>query len=221
MRKAAHIVFDLETLSQNVSKGIVLDCAASWFTFDKVESFLDIINDSSRIFYSKLDVQSQRDLGRVVCKDTVKWWSEQDRSVLIKTLPSKEDVTIDEFLEQFKTWIENIPNYDPKTAILYCRGQSFDIPLLQSLILDSVEFKDKYNIDERMWPCSFWNQRDIRSILCTLWGNPHIAKGILHKSEMEYFKKHNAVHDIAKDIISMQALWNADSVENLDEYISY
>lgn len=218
MSNHANIIIDIETLSQDTSKGIVLDFAATYFDFDKVESFSNIINDPARSFYSKLDVSEQREKGRTTEEGTINWWMEQDKEVIKRTLPSKEDQTIDEFLYSFKDWLDKVPKYNPKTAIFYCRGQSFDFPFLKSLILDSTSFMKDNNIDPRFWPCSFWNQRDTRSILCTLWGNTRITKGVLHKSEINLFQKHNSLHDIARDIVSLQALWDPDSIENFDEY---
>lgn len=210
-----HIVVDLETLGTDPGKSVVIDLAATSFSLDQVDSFQDIISDKSRNFYSKLSVEDQIRLGREIDPVTLDWWSEQDARAIERLAPSKDDVTLERFCQDFKDWLDAIPGYDQKTAIFYCRGQSFDFPFIASLVKNTEEFQKENN--PAFWPCSFWNQRDIRTVLAVLWGDISMTKGLISKAEQELFVAHNSVHDNAKAIISMQVLWNATEI-NLDDY---
>ena len=219
MSSDTHVIFDIETLGMNPFESVVLDFSAATFQLreDQPETMDEILSDNTRFFQSKLDVESQLKQGRTIDQATMSWWSKQDKKVLANIAPKDTDVTVEEFLVDFQDWLNTIEGYNPRKTLFFCRGASFDFPFLDSLIKTTPGFKKPSD----HWPVAFWNQRDIRTVLATLYGDMNSANGILTKRDAEKFEKHNSLHDIAKDIISMQALWavNAGVDVDIDLYI--
>lgn len=215
-----HVIFDMETLGTNPFESVVLDFSAATFQLreEQPESMDEILSDNTRIFQSKLDVESQLKQGRTIDQSTMAWWSKQDKKVLANIAPKDTDVTVEEFLVDFQDWLNTIDGYSPRKTLFFCRGASFDFPFLDSLIKTATNFKKPTD----HWPVAFWNQRDVRTVLATLYGDMNSANGILTKRDANKFEKHNSLYDIAKDIISMQALWsvNAGVDVDIEQYIN-
>lgn len=184
-------IFDTETLGPS-PHGIVVSAAFIVFDFDKDESFTDLI---SKALYIKFDIKDQIALGRVKDKSTIEWWKKQSPEAQKKLLPSKDDVSLNDGIDLIVDYFK-AHNITKSNSVGFCRGQSFDFPLITDL------FKTVNR--EHQWPNNFWNQRDTRTYIGTMLGKIDIREVPLPKGVINNFIAHDPVHDIAKDIITMK-----------------
>jgi len=88
------IIYDFETLSQNMFTGAVVSLACLEFDsarFTQGDGYVyeDLIARTKTI---KFDVKEQvQEYGRTIQKSTLDWWKKQDEAAQIQLKPSKED----------------------------------------------------------------------------------------------------------------------------------
>lgn len=131
-------MFDLETLSTFPTAGI-LSIGAVKFTKD------EIIDE----FYVNLDLKETKELYSDffhIDKDTVLWWKEQKKEVLLQAL--KNAVPVKEGLMKFYNWL---PKND---YTIWSNGADFDLPIMKNAL---------HAINMGV-PWKYWNQRCFRTI---------------------------------------------------------
>lgn len=185
-------VIDLETLG-NAPHGAIVSAAVLVFDLkDRKKDFKDLCNEA---LYVKFNLKEQKAKGRKIDKDVVTWWKDQSKEAQKELLPSDKDVNINEGLDLITNYLTE-RGVVPKNSIAFCRGQSFDFPL----IVDLYESCDR-GFD---FPNKFWNQRDTRTYIGTLANQIDIRDIPLPDGTLDGFIHHNAVHDIAKDVLKMR-----------------
>ena len=187
------VIYDFETLSQDPVKGIVINFAALVFDETRFKNnpytFNELVESAEII---KFDTKEQVEVyGRRPDKGTLDWWSKQNAEARSMLKPSPDDVSISELYDFCKGIAQN-PNR------VYTRGNSFD-PVFLSQIMLQVGKEE---------PWKWWNLRDTRSIIDGMvmgvdFDNKYMPEGI------EGFIHHNPIHDIALDVIRIQALYVA------------
>lgn len=190
---------DFETLGTS-HDAAVLSFACVLFDPRATDSFPDLVNDPERTFYCKFDVTNQK--GRRIDRDTLEWWSQQGEEAQAVLKPSEEDISVPEFLQSFKDFLED--KIDPKNTIFMCRGQSFDFPLMDSLVAQYGDGIIPNHTRNGFFPCPFWNQQDVRTAFKWVLGSPEQKKAPVEKGLFEGFVKHNCLHDVCKDVIVLQ-----------------
>lgn len=193
------VILDFETLDNKPTAAIV-SMAAIVFDLNKPKSFDEILSQPENHFNVKFGQHSQlHTLGRTVGKSTLDWWKTQPPEVQSALRPSMMDFELLDGIRMFRKFCED--HGINKYSFAFCRGQSFDFPVLADIIHN--HFKD-WGYDYSMFPVPFWNQRDVRSyldgLLMTI-GVRHYAAPV---GALAGFVKHNALHDCAKDIYLMQ-----------------
>ncbi len=214
-----YLMFDLETLHDRPN-AVVLDISAAVFDIEQIDIFDDLVNDTSRIFNVKLSVEDQvRNFHRKIGTGTMEWWSGQSEEAKKILRPSPDDMGL---MDAVGLWKEFLASHKfDKNSIGYCRGQSFDFPLAVSL-MDDVNPLDLDN-SNRNFPVSFWNQRDVRTAISHDLMNTKNTKCPLPKGLFKNFVAHNSVHDVCRDVISLQHSWayKTGKLEIPDEYDLY
>lgn len=206
-------IFDYETLSQNVFNCVVATCAYYTFEWDRFLSkdepytFQELI---SEIKNDKLDAASQvKNFGYKINNETLEFWEKQPKEVrdaTLKRLPT--DITIEQH-------IDNILDYTKNKQIKYwwSRSNTFDPIILQRLASDVSKYK---YIDANL---PFYGIRDIRTYIDAKFsfGNTKNSFTPVPNEDKwkEVFKQHNAIHDIAADILRLQMLTRIE--HDLDE----
>lgn len=187
-------IFDTETLGKSPD-GVILDLSCIVVDLNQVENppkFMDLVKSGKQW---KLDVKDQIKNGRKIDPKVIEWWkgkSEEAKQVLVT---NGAEIKLNDALDEFDYFLYN-NGIDKKKSLGYCRGQSFDFPLL----VDAL--KHKYNQDTFEYePCRFWNQRDIRSVISGLLMDDARTTVPLRKGILQGFVKHNSLHDIAKDAL--------------------
>ena len=195
MKHARNIIYDFETLSQEVN-GAVTCCALLIFHEKRFDvnndpyTFEELV-DSAKVI--KLDVEDQvKNYKRIITQETLDWWKSQGSEAQKWITPSDDDQKISKLYDWF--W-ENSPT-DIKN--FYTRGKTCDPIFLQSLMADT----------DRPMPYNWWQIRDTRSYIEGLaWGSELIHDYI--PPGCEGFTKHDPKHDIALDVMRMQTIARA------------
>jgi hypothetical protein len=187
--------FDIETLGTKAGC-VIVSAAFLVFDFNETKTFDEYVNDA---LYIKFSVKQQKDAGRKIDPDTLNWWKKQDDVVRRELMPSAKDVSLEEGSKQIIEYLaeRGINKGSEKRTYRFCRGQDFDIPIMDDAMA-TVGMK---------LPGAFWNSRDIRSFISGALMD--LTATTLYKDDREYktipgFRMHDARHDIAKAVIEMQ-----------------
>jgi len=189
--KLKPFIFDLETLGSN-SHSVIVSAAFTTFDFNKDETFSDLV---SKALYIKFNVKEQRQLGRLVDPGTVAWWKKQNKEAQAKLIPSTDDVLVNDGLDLIVDFFK-AHGLTAKNSIGFCRGQSFDFPMIVDLFQCAGRESD--------WPNAFWNQRDTRTYIGAMLGKIDVREVPLPENAIKGFVHHDPVHDIAKDILTIK-----------------
>lgn len=187
-------VCDTETLG-GAPHGVIVSAAFIVFDLEKDYTFKELVKNA---LYIKFDVQEQKAAGRQIHKATLDWWKKQSKAAQVKLLPSKDDVSMAQGIANIHSYMNANGIYNGKDMFGFCRGMSFDFPLL-------VDLHEINNL-QHMWLLDFWRQRDTRTYIGAALGNLSIDKVPLPASVFnpDDFVAHDPVCDIAKDILMMQ-----------------
>jgi len=188
------MIFDFETLSQDQVKGVVTCMALitfdeSRFTDNKYK-FMELV-DSSKII--KFDVKQQVEVyKRNINKETLDWWQGQPPEAKKWIKPQPDDESVENL---YKFFLSHRPENLEK---VYTRGNTFDPIFLEHLMRDTHD----------PMPYDWWQVRDTRSLIDGLaWGSGLDNKFV--PPDCEGFIKHDPRHDVALDVMRIQALVEA------------
>lgn len=197
-------IFDLETFG-STSNAAVVDL--SWITFNPdpnvVETFDELVARGHRI---KFDLSSQKG-HRLFSTSTLNWWKDQSEAARANLKPSADDVTVMEGVVLFLEALKN-EGINPWESLGYCRGQSFDFPILTDMIRKRYQYDtdceekdiDTFNLE----PVKFWQQRDLRTAIENLLLVRGLSMTPLPNGTLKGFVAHDSIHDCAKDILMLQ-----------------
>lgn len=203
--KKFDFVIDFETLGAR-SDAAVIDLATVLFDPDPmvVPTFEEIVATGKRW---KFDFASQKTGERPRCFDTftIDWWKKQSVEARLNLKPASGDmdpvVAIIEFINYLRGKV------DPFNSIGYCRGQSFDFPIMVDLLTESRRREGNpenaittYDLE----PVKFWQQRDIRTRIEALLMTRGLTTTPLPKGVLKGFIAHDSLHDCAKDVLMLK-----------------
>ena len=189
-------IIDLETLG-SLPNTIVVDLSVVVFDPDptKVQTFEELCAAGKRF---KLDLASQKE-NRSVMKETIVWWKEQSVEARKNLKPSNEDVTVEEAITELYAYFKEM-GIDHWKSQGWCRGMSFDFPVLVDMIRQT--FKVDYTQD--IEPIKFWQQRDIRTAIEAYAMLRGTIMTPLRKGVLDGFVAHDSIHDCVKDVIMLK-----------------
>ncbi len=201
MSNNKHVILDLETLGtadNGLSNSAVVSMAAIVFDedieYDKLKRVpFERVVDST--FYVKFALDTQKKgqrFERTIDPKTVQWWSEQEPAVRSALKPSDEDEQLNVAMFKFKSFL-NEKGCNPKTSKIYCRGQHFDIPILQN-IMHGLDMSFHEDVSR------YWNWRDLRTALDELVGSDSFK---LPNAIESKFIKHDARADVAHELFML------------------
>jgi hypothetical protein len=188
-------IYDFETLSTNPSDGVVL--SAAMLNYDEARFiskpyiYLELID---KCFYMKFDVADQvKSYNRKISKDTLEWWSKQNKEAQEALNPSKDDVSIADLYAWF------VVNRPANLERVYTRRNTFD-PVFMSSVCKATGNPDPYN---------WWDVRDTISFIEGLSYGSGLANNFIPDGLAEHFVAHDPRHDIAIDVMRMQTVIQA------------
>ena len=167
---AQHLMVDLETLDVK-STATVLTLGA--VRFDPFS------NAPMKELYLRVDIDSQDKLGCTVDDNTLKWWNQQDVSIMEEAFDPRDRIPIHEVINQFHALAWNCDAF-------WSHGATFDLMILQNL----------YDKLGRTYPWQYWQMRDTRTLF-----------DIGHDPEMPQGSKHNALEDAKRQAIGVRNVY--------------
>lgn len=188
-------IFDFETLSQDPTDGVVISFAMlnydpARFAKDPYtyQELLDKCN------FIKFDVADQvKSYNRKIQKDTVQWWSEQNKEAQKKIAPMRDDKSIAELYNFF------VVNKCTNLEKVYTRRNTFD-PVFMTSIMKATG---------NPLPYDWWMVRDTISYIEGLAFGVTIDTGFIPEGLSELFVKHDPSHDVVMDVMRLQSLTQA------------
>lgn len=189
------IIYDFETLSLDVNKGVAVSLAMLNFDTDRFTTepytYEELLDYCDTIKY---DVEEQvKAHNRVIDKDTLEWWSKQNKEAQAMLKPSSEDVSITKTFEFFTS--NAIDNVD----WVLTRRATLDQPLLISLCESSGN----------TMPYAYWKFREVVSLINGLTFGHNIRDNFYPDGLADKFVAHDPSADISMDVMRLQTIVQA------------
>ena len=200
MNNITDFMFDFETMDKRPTS-VVLSLAFIPFKRNELLSFKEYVNNA---YYWKFELNHQVvDYNRTTSKDTLEWWDKQDPEVKRSQFsPTPDDVTLKKMLIELN---KSRKDHDiSNKSIGYCRGQSFDFPILQDIVETVKPEIDEFPLNSAFFPCAFWNQMDVRSYIRGLINDVTNDKVPLPNGTLSGFRHHNPIDDCARAILHVK-----------------
>jgi hypothetical protein len=189
------VIYDFETMSQNPVDGVVVSFAMASYDpqrfADNPYTYQEILDKTQ---YMKFDVEDQvKNYNRKIEKDTLEWWSRQNKEAQKKLAPSADDKSIADLYGFF------IVNKPVNLNKVYTRRNTFD-PVFMTSLMKATGNPEPYD---------WWSVRDTISYIEGLSYGVDLNPGFIPEGLEDKFVKHDPTHDIAMDVMRMQALVQA------------
>ena len=196
-------IIDYETFG-NVSNAAVIDLAAVVFdpNPEVIETFDELVSRGMKL---KFNLKAQKGV-RLFGASTIEWWKKQSAEARANLAPSSEDIDHVEGVYKLLAFLKE-NGVNAWDSFGWCRGQSFDFPILVDIIREGERRKgiaDKDIDTFGLEPCKFWNQRDVRTAIESLLMTRGLTTTPLHKGILDGFIAHDSIHDCAKDILMLK-----------------
>lgn len=189
------VIYDFETMSQNPVDGVVVSFAMASYDpqrfADNPYTYQEILD---KTHYMKFDVEDQvKNYNRKIEKATLEWWSQQNKEAQKKLAPSADDKSIADLYGFF------IVNKPVNLNKVYTRRNTFD-PIFMTSLMKATGNPEPYD---------WWSVRDTISYIEGLSYGVDLNPGFIPEGLEDKFVKHDPTHDIAMDVMRMQALVQA------------
>ena len=207
-------IIDMETLS-NKANATIVDLSAIVYREDiqNPPSFQELVSRGIKI---KFNLKSQSNRHKM--KSVIEWWKTQEIDAKKNLKPSSEDVDINDGMAKFYDYIRR-PDFkiDYWKSLAWCRGNSFDFPMFEDMLSESLEQDD--TIFQQ--PVNFSRQRDIRTAIEQNLCSRMQTICPLPKGTLVGFVKHDSIHDAAKDVLmliySKRYAWGLQDIPTGDD----
>ena len=205
-----HFIIDFETIGQNSREVPAIDCSYTvfdWdrFTSDNPYSFRELVLGMKQ---SKFDIKDQMvNHGCKYNERDLQWWMDQPKELRRNLKPSVDDLTAAQFTENLIDYLRS----SGKVDYWWSRSNSFD-----PVILDRIA----QNANKGPLLSSFlkyWAVRDTRTFIDAKFdfnvpGGKNAFVPVSDIAKWEYnFKLHDSKHDVAADILRLQAIVRAEN----------
>tara|TARA_B100001094_G_C18156547_1_gene786789 strand:- start:389 stop:955 length:567 start_codon:yes stop_codon:yes gene_type:complete len=169
------VMIDLETLSVKPN-AVILTIGAAKFNRNGPEKPLEELNT----FYKRIQIQSCLSVGLQTCKETVKWWTTQDKEARLEAFDGDDRIPLKQMLDDFTSWFGT-----NKNTKIWSHGDDFDCVILASAFR-------AFGMEP---PWKFWNTRDTRTLF-------DLANFSL--KSIPNTKLHHALYDTYAQILGVQ-----------------
>jgi hypothetical protein len=199
-------IFDLETIGANVHVCPVVDMSYATFEWDRFGqdpyTFEELITDTVKTV--KLSVNDQ--MANYNCsfkRGDVEWWEKLPEHARQKLKPTTNDLTVSEFCDSILEYLREQVNID----YWWSRGNTFDPIILWRLMnKEQTSLLDQY--------LKYYKVRDIRTHIDAKFDYT-TRSGFVPVADEKYwnqaFVAHDSIHDVAADILRLQAIFRAES----------
>jgi hypothetical protein len=200
------LIIDFETFGVLESTCPIINCSAYVFDWEKFKvspyTFEYLV---SNVTTFKLCVKDQvKNHGYVIENDAVNFWEQQLPETRKQALPKKDDLTLSKFCSEFTKFLMESNKFD----YWWSRNNAFDPVILKTAYrkMNSINVMNQY--------LKFWRVRDAPTYIDAKFDFSENPSFIPIEDEdywNDNFKIHNSAHDIAADILRMQAIYRAEN----------
>lgn len=199
-------ILDFETIGQCARLAPAIDCSYTTFVWDRFleepYTFQELV---SSIKKSKLSIKYQvTNYDFSYKEEDLNWWMQQAPEVKKNIKPLPTDLTIHQFIEEMIDYLRK----SEKISYWWSRSNGFDPVILDHLSM-AIK-KDKF-LNEYI---PFWRVRDTRTFIDAKF-NFSTKNGfcpVANEAKWEQvFKAHDSTHDVAADILRLQAIARAEN----------
>ena len=200
-------ILDFETMGQDALRCPAVDCAISTFDWDRfIEqpyTFEELTQ--GHIKRLKVSVEDQvKNYNALVEKQTIQFWESQPKSVRDHIKPLASDLTQQQFCDEVITFLAD----SPKIEYWWSRANVFDPLILWRMMKDCGRH---HSLNQYLM---FWRVRDTRTFIDAKF-NFTTKNGFVPVADVDYwesaFEEHNSIHDVAADIMRLQAIHRAEN----------
>ena len=199
-----HLIIDFETMGVDSTTCAVVDCSAFIFDWDRFLTNPYTMSDLNQVKRFKLSVAEQaKNYGYAVEKSVLEFWSQQEKEVRSRVSPKPDDLTLNEFTEQFHKYISTT-----EIKCWWSRSNTFDPIILERLFAEKGKKQLMAN------NLKYYAVRDTRTFIDAKLDFPK-QNGFIPVSDVEYweknFKQHDSSWDVLADVLRMQAIIRAEN----------
>lgn len=204
MRK--DFILDFETIGSDAKVIPVINCAYTTFEWDRFESdnpysFQELVATMQK---SKLDIKDQmQNHGCKYTSEDLQWWLDKPAQLRADLKPSEDDLKPNQFIAKLLDYLLSAN----KISYWWSRSNTFD-----PIILDRMaEISNKKNQLSAYLP--YWKVRDTRTYIDAKFNFPGNNGFCPFPDEEKWevtFNAHDAKHDVAADIMRLQAIVRAE-----------
>jgi len=199
-------ILDFETIGQCARKAPGIECSYTTFVWDRFldepYSFQELLGIIQK---AKLDLQDQmKNYDFEYQKSDLDWWLQQSPEVRKLLKPKPDDLKLPQFIEQMIGYLRT----QDKVDYWWSRSNGFDPVILDHMAM--AVGKDKF-LNEYI---PYWRIRDTRTFIDAKF-NFTTKNGFVPVADTEQWEKvfsaHDSRHDVAADILRIQAIHRAEN----------
>jgi hypothetical protein len=203
---STHFIIDFETIGQNSREVPAIDCSYTTFDWSRFTenpySFKELVLGMKQ---AKFDIKDQMtNHGCKYNERDLQWWLDQPPALRVNLKPTPNDLTPSQFMEKLIDYLRSSNKIDR----WWSRSNSFDPVILERL----AQYANKTSLMNDY--LKFWAVRDTRTFIDAKFDFPKL-NGFVPVSDTakwEYnFKAHDSKHDVAADILRLQAITRAEN----------
>lgn len=205
-----HFIIDFETIGQNSREVPAIDCSYTTFEWSRFTeqpySFKELVLGMEE---AKFDIKDQ--MSNHGCKYSerdLQWWLDQPPALRTNMKPNPElDLNASQFIDKLIGYLQREGNID----YWWSRSNSFDPVILDRLAQNANK------TDQLGAYLKWWSVRDTRTYIDAKFdfNVPGKKNGFVPVSNIEKweynFKAHDSKHDVAADILRLQAIVRAEA----------
>jgi hypothetical protein len=206
---AKHLLFDFETLGQDVYTCPVLNVAhfiVDWDRFTSVMEpyhFRDLVKEVCTI---KFEVEDQvKTYGYKIEPSTIEWWSQQSPAARSILKPTTADQKLTQGVSQFLDYVSSVRKVD----YWWSRSNTFDPIILWRIA------RDTGNLARCQELLKYWAVRDTRTFIDAKFNFSLRNNGFCPFTDeakwKEAFIPHNSIHDVAAEVMRLQSIVRAEA----------
>ena len=199
-------IFDMETIGANVMVCPIVDIAYATFEWDRfIQDPYSFEELTGMVITAKADIADQMtNYGCKYTKSDVEWWQSLPKEARDKLKRTDKDLTLAQFCDTILSYLREVKNVD----YWWSRGNNFD-----PVILDRV-MRLTGNVDLFKEYLKFYKARDVRTHIDAKF-NYTTRNGFIPVADENYWKDafvaHDSTHDVAADILRLQAMHRAEN----------
>lgn len=199
-------ILDFETIGQIPYFAPAICCSYYIFDWDRFlnqpYTFTELL---TVIRKSKLSIKNQiENYDFSYTQDDLQWWLDQPKDIKIQLKPRDSDLTAGQFVDELCSYIKSHDGINH----WWSRSNGFD-----PVILDRLARETK-RVPMLNSCLPHWNVRDTRTYIDAKF-NFTTKNGFIPVNDEQWwndnFKLHDSTHDVAADILRLQAIYRAEN----------